>query len=192
MAIPVGPPRVGSGSAAPAPSAPPPQPPVKPDADPRDRVVLGSRPDAGDIGYAKSLGGKTVQPLTKDDKERHAIYQDMTRGMDPAPDEKTSGKIESAMKGFSLDQLRKLQKNGVRFWIPAADKGNQPPDFTRIDVQASSLSSPAKYAPELYNQLEAEALKGGLPVPDRAALLETFQRGYWESHCFLAFSSPRC
>jgi hypothetical protein len=75
----------------------------------------------------------------KEAEERRRLLAEFTNGADLP--EKRIAQIGSAMKAFSLNQLRAMRKAGVRFWKP----DGLPPEF-EDRVELKSLSTPGGYS----------------------------------------------
>ena len=77
-------------------------------------------------------------------KKRESFADDMMRGMKP-PEElkKLRKRIITALKAFSLGQLRRMKKAGVRFWLAP----ELPPKLAKF-ITPPKLKTPAQYIKE--------------------------------------------
>lgn len=108
--------------------------------------ILSRKPDEGkkeSEGKKEGEGKKEKQSKTeskeeKEEKERAKILADSTDGS--ALTVEQVGRIEGAMRGFSLHQLRAMRNAGLRFW----QGDSLPPEFAgRVEVKV--ISTPAEY-----------------------------------------------
>lgn len=74
----------------------------------------------------------------EEDAERAKILAEFTDGAGLS--DRQLGRINAAMRAFSLHQLRTMRKSGVRFWEP----NSLPPEFSGR-VKLANLSTPAEY-----------------------------------------------
>lgn len=112
---------------------------------PVDTITLGEVNQQGAPGYANSLGGASqFSALRRNEaaKTREGFMNDMFRGMEPPPDDATKAKTMKAMESFSLDQLKTMQRAGVRF----ANPGSLPKEFDGV-AEAPPLHTPGRYLP---------------------------------------------
>jgi hypothetical protein len=84
---------------------------------------------------------KTAKAETAEDRKRAAILADLTRETEFP--EALSGRIASAMRAFTLGQLKQMQKAGVRFW----GRTGLPPAFEKAAITMEELSTPGEYTP---------------------------------------------
>jgi hypothetical protein len=75
---------------------------------------------------------------TPEEKERSKLLTEFTGGAE-LPDQQVS-KIASAMRAFSLHQLRAMRNAGVRFWAP----DSLPPEF-KDRMKVDNVSTPGEY-----------------------------------------------
>ncbi len=86
----------------------------------------------------KESQSKKESKEEKEEKEREKILADSTDGS--ALTAQQVGRIEGAMRGFSLHQLRAMRNAGLRFW----QGDSLPPEFAgRVEVKV--ISTPAEY-----------------------------------------------
>jgi hypothetical protein len=108
------------------------------------RPISPVRPQAspGTIHRQEADEQTTKKENTEEARKREKILDDMTRDMNPSKELRT--RMLSAMRAFTLSQLRRMQKAGVRFW----GRRGLPPIFKDIVQTEDDLSTPAEYLPQ--------------------------------------------
>jgi hypothetical protein len=78
-------------------------------------------------------------------RARTEVLDHMVGGCDPPLSAAHRTRVSQAMDAFSLDQLRRLDTAGVRFWN---DPSSLPPDIARLGYSPRTLDSVARYEPD--------------------------------------------
>lgn len=109
------------------------QGPVVPITRPAEPLIPAVFP----IVLRQPAGGKKGMKQTAEEKERATLLSEFTDGA--GLEKQQISDIKSAMRAFSLRQLRAMRNAGVRFWVP-----DSLPPF-KENVKIANLSAPGEY-----------------------------------------------
>jgi hypothetical protein len=107
----------------------------------QQHAAPGLVPAAGHLVLRQPEKPESGEQGTKEaaeEEQRAKLLAEMTGGAD-LPERQVS-RIASAMRAFSLNQLRAIRAAGVRFWAP----DSLPPEFAD-NVKVANLSTPGEY-----------------------------------------------
>jgi hypothetical protein len=104
----------------------------------QQNAAPGLVPAAAHLVLRQPQSGEQGTKGAAEEAQRAELLTAMTGGAD-LPERQVS-QIASAMRAFSLNQLRAMRKAGVRFWAP----DSLPPEFAD-HVQVANVSTPGEY-----------------------------------------------